>query len=300
MQVRRQRRIGTVTTDRARQRIDRDDVAGAFPDRSEMGIAQQPRSGEFLDIADATAHLQGIAADFSCIARRAEFQGRRQDPQQRRRILAAGLRPIERICREKTHRQRLLGRQHDLHQLPARQRQVDDTLAEHHAIFRDRHRVMIRAPHQRGGFDAITKPRGIDHLGHLYKTAIELADRIGNRTLELDLAGCHRTGAELVLQANDPIVVLRAVVEVPRHQEQPDAARAGTCSLGPRQQHHHLGIGIGAEPLFAIEPPVVAFLHGFRRQRADVGAALLLGHELAALGEFAHVGLGQAVQILRL
>ena len=173
-------------------------------------------------------------------------------------------------------------------------------LAEHHAISRHRHRVMMRAPHQRGRFDAVGKPRRIDHLGHLHEAAIELADGVGDRAFELDLARGHRAGAELVLQANDPVVVLRAVVEPPRHQEQADAARARTRALGPRQQHHHLGVGIGAEPLFAMEPPVIAFLHGRRRQRADVGAALLLGHELAALGQLAHVGLGQAVEIFRL
>ena len=173
-------------------------------------------------------------------------------------------------------------------------------LAEHHAVSRHRHRIMMRAPHQRGRFDAVGKPRRIDHLGHLHKTAVELADGIGDRAFELDLARRHRAGAELVLQAHDPVVVLRAVVEIPRHQEQADAARAGPRAFRARQQHHHLGVGIGAEPFFAIEPPVVAFLHGRRRQRADVGAALLLGHELAALGQLAHVGLGQAVEIFRL
>src|SRR6266404_6636664 len=34
--------VGTVAADRAFQRIDRDDIAGAFPDRAEMGVAQQP------------------------------------------------------------------------------------------------------------------------------------------------------------------------------------------------------------------------------------------------------------------
>ena len=225
--------------------------------------SRSSRAGrKFLDVADAAAHLQRVAADFSRIARRAEFQGRRQNPQQRRRILAAGLGAIERVGGEKTHRQRLLGRQHDLHQLPPRQRQVDDALAEHHAVSRHRHRIMVRAPHQRGRFDAVGKPRRIDHLGHLHKAAVELADGIGDRALELDFARGHRAGAELVLQANDPVVVLRAVVEIPRHQEQPDAARARPRAFRARQQHHHLGVGIGAEPFFAIEPPVVAFLHG--------------------------------------
>ena len=42
---------------------------------------------------------------------------------------------------------------------------------------------------------------------------------------------------------------------------------------------------------------MVAFLHRRRGQRADVGAAFLLGHELAALRQLVHVGLGQAVEI---
>ena len=300
VQIGGERGIGAVAADRALQRIDRDDVAGAFPDRTEMRVAQQPRGGEFLDVTDAAAHLQRIAADLAGVAGGAEFQGRRQDAQQRRRILAAGLGTIQRIGGEETHRQRLLGRQHDLHQLPPRQRQVDDALAEHHAVSRHRHRVMMRAPHQRGGFDAVGEPRRIDHLGHLHEAAIELADRIGNRAFQLDLARGHRAGAELVLQPNDPVVVLRTVLQPPRHQEQADAARAGAGAFRPRQQHHHFGVGIGAEPFLAMQPPVIAFLHGRRGQRADVGAAFLLGHELAALGQLAHVGLGQAVEIARL
>ena len=126
MQIGGKRRVGAVAADRALQRIDRDDVAGAFPDRAEMRVAQQSRGGEFLDVADAAAHLQRIAADLSGIAGGAEFQRRRQDAQQRRGVLAAGLGAVERIGGEETHRQRLLGRQHDLHQLPPRQRQVDD------------------------------------------------------------------------------------------------------------------------------------------------------------------------------
>ena len=252
MQIGRERAVGAMAADRALQRIDRHDIAGAFPDRAEMGVAQQPRGGEFLDVADAAAHLQRIAADFSGVAGGAEFQGRRQDAQQRRRVLAAGLGAVERVGGEKTHRQRLLGRKHDLHQLPPRQRQVDDALSEHHAVPRHRHRVVMRAAHQRGGFDAVGEPRRIDHLGHLHKAAIELADRIGDRAFQLDLARRHRAGAEFVLQPDDPVVVLRTVLEPPRHQEQADAARARPGAFRPRQQHHHFGIGIGAEPFLAV------------------------------------------------
>jgi hypothetical protein len=95
-------------------------------------------------------------------------------------------------------------------------------------------------------------------------------------------------------------VVLRAVVEEARHQKQADSARAGAGTFGARQQHHDLCVGVRAEPFFAGEAPMVAFLHGRRGQRADIGAAFLLGHELAALGQLAHVGLGQAVEIFRL
>ena len=295
MQIGRQRIVRAMPADRARQRIDGDDVAGAFPDRTEMRIAQQPRGREFLNVADAAAHLQRIAADLAGIAGRAEFQGRRQDAQQRRCILAARLGTIERIGREETKREPLLGRQHDLHQLALRQRLVDDAAAEHHAIAGHRHRIVMRAAHQRGRLDAVGKPRGVHHLGHLHKAAVELADCVRNRAFQLDLARGHRARPELVLQPHDPVMIRRAVIEPARHQEQADAARTRPGAFRPRQQHHDFRVRIGAEPFFAIETPVTALLHRPRRQRADVGAALLLGHELAALRQLAHVGLRQAV-----
>src|SRR6185295_5375643 len=101
MQVRAERAFGMMPADRARHRIERDDVAGALPDRPEMRVAQQARRRELLDVADAAAHLERIAAYFSRIARRTEFQHRRQDPHQRGGLLAAGLRAIERVRRQK-------------------------------------------------------------------------------------------------------------------------------------------------------------------------------------------------------
>src|SRR6516162_3506824 len=79
MQVCGERRIGAMASDRPRKRIDRDDVAGALPDRAEMRIAQQPRRGELLDVTDAAAHLERIAADLAGVAGSAKFQRRRQD-----------------------------------------------------------------------------------------------------------------------------------------------------------------------------------------------------------------------------
>jgi hypothetical protein len=68
VQIGGQCRLGAVAADRALQRVDRHDIAGAFPDRAEMGIAQQPRGDEFLDIPNAPAHLQRVAADLSGIS----------------------------------------------------------------------------------------------------------------------------------------------------------------------------------------------------------------------------------------
>ncbi|OIQ64961.1 hypothetical protein GALL_534860 [mine drainage metagenome] len=158
----------------------------------------------------------------------------------------------------------------------------------------------MRPPHQRGGFDAVGEPRRVDHLGHLNEAAIEPPDSIGNRAFQLDLARGHRAGSELVLQANDPVVIGRAVIEPSRHQKQADTTRAVDRALRPRQQHHHFRVCVGAEPFFARQPPVMAFLHSGRGECADVGAAFLFGHELAALGQLAHIGLREAIQISRL
>ena len=96
---------------------------------------------------------------------------------------------------------------------------------------RHRHGVVMGAPHQRGGFDAVGEPRRIDHFGHLHEAAVEPADRVGDRAFQLDLARRHRAGAELVLQAHDPVVIGRTVVEGSRHQEQADAAGAAFRAL---------------------------------------------------------------------
>ena len=86
-----------MAADGARDRVERDDVAGAFPDRAEMGVAQQPRRRELLDVADPAAHLERIAAHFPCIARGTEFQDGRENTRQRRAILAAGFGAVERV-----------------------------------------------------------------------------------------------------------------------------------------------------------------------------------------------------------
>jgi hypothetical protein len=74
----------------------------------------------------------------------------------------------------------------------------------------------------------------------------------------------------------------------------------GRGALGAREEHDDRGVGIGAEPLLAGEPPARALGRRDRREPADVGAALLLRHELGTLGEPRHVGLGEPVEVRRL
>ena len=60
---------------------------------------------------------------------------------------------------------------------------------------------------------------------------VEPADQLGDRALQPDLARGHRAGAELVLQAHDPVGVARAVLQPARQREQREPARAGRARL---------------------------------------------------------------------
>ena len=84
---------------------------------------------------------------------------------------------------------------------------------------------------------------------------VDVADQVGLGALEADLAAGHGLGAELVLQAHDPVGVARAVVEPARQGEQREAARAARARLRPGQHQRDIGIGVGAEPFLAVQPP---------------------------------------------
>jgi hypothetical protein len=60
--------------------------------------------------------------------------------------------------------------------------------------------------------------------------------------------------------------------------------------LRPRQQQRHVGIGMRAEPFGAGEPPFAVLHPRDSLDRADVGAAGALGHELRALPQHGRVG----------
>ncbi|MNG01828.1 hypothetical protein D3C84_848240 [compost metagenome] len=59
--------------------VQRDYVAGAFPDRAEVGVAHQARIAPLLDVPHAAAHLHGVASDPACVAAGAELDQRRED-----------------------------------------------------------------------------------------------------------------------------------------------------------------------------------------------------------------------------
>jgi len=105
---------------RPASRIERDDVYRGPPRSSRYcASAHQPRGGEFLDVADAAAHLQRFAQTFAHRRQRGISRSA-SDAQVGRR--GPGCRPRRGRARrrEQTHRQRLLGLRHDLHQFPPR------------------------------------------------------------------------------------------------------------------------------------------------------------------------------------
>ena len=128
----------------------------------------------------------------------------------------------------------------------------------------------------------------------------DLAERIGDGAVELDLARGHRFAAELLLQAQDAIGVSRTVIEMARQREQAEATCAVGCALGPGEQQGHITVGTRAEPLLAVEPPIRPIEACFEFDVADVRAAGLFRHELRALEDRRHVLAVHAGQEARL
>ena len=95
-------------------------------------------------------------------------------------------------------------------------------------------------------------------------------------------------------------MVRAAIIKEARHQKQADATGARPGSFRAGQQRDDRRIGIGAKPFFAVEPEMLAFGHRASGEAAHIGAAFLFRHELRALGQFAHIGLRQPVEILGL
>ena len=143
-------------------------------------------------------------------------------------------------------------------------------------------RFEVRAAHQPGRAERVQPARGVEDDARRDPEAVfELAQREGNRAVELDLARRERPRAELVLQAADAEAVDRPVHLV-RNEEARDPRGAGRRTVGTSRDDELVGIGDRAEPLLAREPPRLAVTRRRDRVGADVRAALPLGQELRA------------------
>ena len=107
---------------------------------------------------------------------------------------------------------------------------------------------------------------------------------------------------ELVLQADDPVGVAGAVAGAAGQGEQGEAACAGGRAFRPGEHQRDVGVGVRAEPFLAVQPPDAVLVAGDGLDRADIGPAGLLGHELRAFPQRGKVGrqhLGQQVILQR-
>ena len=279
--------------------VQRDDVAGALPDRTQMRVAHQARIGPFFYVAAAAAHFHGVAGGASRVAAGAEFDQGGEDAHAAARLLVALIRAGEFDRSQHEHAARLFRRQHQFEQLAAHQRQVDQLAPEGLAVARKMQRVGERAAHHAGRAHAVGEPRHIDHVGHLREAAAEFAHEVGGRAFHADFAARHVARAQLVLQPDDAVLVCAAVGQGARQQEQPQAAGSGHAAFGARQHQREVRIGVGAEPLVAVELPGVALRPGDGGHRAYVGSCALFGDEHGALGQGIHVGRGQPRQVAR-
>ena len=208
--------MGAALADRARDDVERVDVAGALPEHADMGIADQPRIDPLLDVTVAAADFHGPGRDRNVVAAGAELEQRRQDPQHAFRPLRAGIGAIHRVGAEQKYRERLLGGHRHLQELAAEQGIFDHGLAEGFSPARADQRLVDTAPHHGGGTNAMGKPRQVDLFHHLLEAAVGVADQIGDRALKQDFAARPRAGAELVLEANDPVGIAAAVLQPAR------------------------------------------------------------------------------------
>ena len=120
----------------------------------------------------------------------AQLQQWRQDPQQRCRIRVVIGRRHD-LGGKAEHRQSLLGRQHDLHELAAQQRVLRDRLAERATAARGGQRLVEAAPHHRGGAHAVAETGQVDLFHHLLERFLigVHADGLGQVAVALRIAG---------------------------------------------------------------------------------------------------------------
>jgi hypothetical protein len=113
---------------------------------------------------------------------------------------------------------------------------------------------------------------------------------------ELDLAGRHRAGTELVFQPPDPHPIAGSVAAGAQHQKCGDAARRVGGALGFGQYDERLAGAVGREPFESIQPPGIPAAGRGRFECSQVRAAGAFGQQLCRLARpFTRFELGQYV-----
>ena len=133
--------------------VEGDDVAGAFPNGAEMGVAQQAGVGPLLDVAAAAADLHGVAGDLAGVTAGAEFEERGEDTEEGVGAGLAGIGAAQGVGGLKEHGAGLFGRQRELGQLALHEGHVDQQAAEGAAVLRDVGGFGQGTAHEAGGAD---------------------------------------------------------------------------------------------------------------------------------------------------
>src|ERR1700687_4087415 len=130
-----------------------------------------------------------------------------------------------------------------------------------------------RLSHERGGADDAVESSVIDHLDDGAHSSSLLPDPHCPSVLQLDLRGCIRPVAELVLETLDVECVARAVRQDARQQTAREPARR------LRKDEKCVTHRRGAKPLLAREQVLAVDTSWYRTRcvAADVGAALPFG-----------------------
>src|ERR687895_2108189 len=123
------------------------------------------------------------------------------------------------LCRRGERRSRLA-----LHhgQVLAHEWEASDRTSERLAVARELGGDDERTPHQARGADGIQPAGRIQHADSSLEALFQRAERVGRRTLELDLPGRERASAQLVLQPPDAEAAARAW-----HKKATEPARSG-------------------------------------------------------------------------
>ena len=124
--------------------------------------------------------------------------------------------------------------------------------------------------HDGGRRDGIVQPGDVEHRRHLREASLGVPHQLSVRTLEGDLTGGHRPGAQLVLEPIDPIAVRPAVAAIPEDDEEGQPASTRRRALGSGQGQRHLRADIRAEEFLAEQTPAVIIPFGGHRIATNV------------------------------